>query len=176
MNSLQLLRGGGGGGGWRWHSAPAPAQLNSSTPRKSRRRNGAGSLRCPMIFSLETLAALATVIGTVVAVLALVQSSAWLVLISSAIACLSLGTVFYARAARRKLDAASTSSKVTASTLSTSPTCGGGSTEPSLFRTRTTRRVSQARILKSPGNTAAFARPTAYRRWNSVLIPRARPN
>jgi hypothetical protein len=61
-----------------------------------------------MVFSLETFAALATIIGTVIAVLATIQSSEWLVLVSSAIACLSLGAVFYARAARKKLNAAST--------------------------------------------------------------------
>lgn len=61
-----------------------------------------------MQFSLETLAALATIIGTVITVLALIQSSAWLLLTSLLIVCLSICAVLYARRQRLTLNAAST--------------------------------------------------------------------
>jgi hypothetical protein len=61
-----------------------------------------------MPFSLETLAALATIIGTIVSVLALVQSRDWLLLISLLVVCLSVVAVLYARRQRLVLDAAST--------------------------------------------------------------------
>jgi hypothetical protein len=61
-----------------------------------------------MPFSFESLAALATIIGTVVSVLALLQSRAWLLLTSALIVCLSILAVLYARRQRLALDAAST--------------------------------------------------------------------
>ena len=61
-----------------------------------------------MPFSLESLAALATIVGTIVSALALLQSRAWLLLISVLIVCLSILTVLYARRQRLALDAAST--------------------------------------------------------------------
>ena len=61
-----------------------------------------------MPFSLESLAALATIAGTIVSVLALLQSRAWLLLISLLIVCLSILAVLYARKQRLALDAAST--------------------------------------------------------------------
>jgi hypothetical protein len=61
-----------------------------------------------MQFSLESLAALATIVGTIVSILALVQSRAWLVLTSLIVVCLSIATVLYARKQRLVLDAAST--------------------------------------------------------------------
>lgn len=61
-----------------------------------------------MPFSLESLAALATVLGTAVSVLALVQARAWLLLISVLVVGLSVLAVLYARKQRLVLDAAST--------------------------------------------------------------------
>jgi hypothetical protein len=61
-----------------------------------------------MPFSLESLAALATIAGTIVSALALLQSRAWLLLISLLVVCLSILAVLYARKQRLALDAAST--------------------------------------------------------------------
>src|SRR5580698_9632165 len=61
-----------------------------------------------MPFSLESLAALATIVGTIVSVLALLHSRAWLLLISLLVVCLSILAVLYARKQRLALDAAST--------------------------------------------------------------------
>lgn len=61
-----------------------------------------------MPLSLESLAALATIIGTVISALALLQSRAWLLLISLLIVCLSILAVLYARKQRLALDATST--------------------------------------------------------------------
>jgi hypothetical protein len=61
-----------------------------------------------MPFSLESLAALATIVGTIVSVLALLQSRAWLLLTSVLVVCLSILAVLYARKQRLALDAAST--------------------------------------------------------------------
>ena len=61
-----------------------------------------------MPLSLESLAALATIIGTVISILALLQSRAWLLLISLLIVGLSVLAVLYARKQRLALDATST--------------------------------------------------------------------
>jgi hypothetical protein len=61
-----------------------------------------------MPLSLESLAALATIAGTIISVLALLQSRAWLLLISLLVVCLSILAVMYARKQRLALDAAST--------------------------------------------------------------------
>jgi hypothetical protein len=58
--------------------------------------------------SLDTLAALATILGTVVSILALIESRAWLVLISLALGCVSLALWWYARRQRMALHSAST--------------------------------------------------------------------
>lgn len=60
-----------------------------------------------MQFSLTTLASLATIVGTAVSVLALVQSKSWLILISLLIVCLSIVVVVYARRKRLALESAS---------------------------------------------------------------------
>jgi hypothetical protein len=61
-----------------------------------------------MPFSLESLAGLATILGTIVSVLALLQSRAWLLLISLLLVCLSILAVLYARKQRLVVEAAST--------------------------------------------------------------------
>src|ERR1700685_2037577 len=61
-----------------------------------------------MSFSLETLAALATIIGTLIGVLALIQSSAWLVLSALLFACIAIGFGLYARRERLTLNSAAT--------------------------------------------------------------------
>jgi len=61
-----------------------------------------------MRFSLEPLASLATIIGTVVSILALMQSSAWLVVAGLAFVGIGIATVIYARGKRLTLDSAST--------------------------------------------------------------------
>ena len=61
-----------------------------------------------MSFSLESLAALATIAGTIVSILALVQSRAWLVLTSLLVVCLSILSVLYARKQRVALEGVST--------------------------------------------------------------------
>jgi hypothetical protein len=61
-----------------------------------------------MQFSLETLAALATIAGTVIGILALLQSQFWLVLTSLCLACICFGAGAYARRERLALRAAST--------------------------------------------------------------------
>jgi len=58
--------------------------------------------------SLDTLAALATILGTGVSILALIESRAWLVLISFSLVCLSLALWWYARRQRMALNSAST--------------------------------------------------------------------
>jgi hypothetical protein len=61
-----------------------------------------------MPYSLETLAALATILGTAISVLALMQSRAWLVLISLVFVGLAIAAGFWARRERLTRDAAST--------------------------------------------------------------------
>jgi hypothetical protein len=61
-----------------------------------------------MQYSLETLAALATILGVVISVLALVQSRAWLMLASFCFVCLAIGAGLYARRERLMRQAAST--------------------------------------------------------------------
>src|SRR5579862_5430628 len=61
-----------------------------------------------MQFSLESLAALATIAGLIVSILALFQSRAWLVLTSLLVACLAAGAVVYARKQRLAVVTAST--------------------------------------------------------------------
>lgn len=61
-----------------------------------------------MPFSLETLAAVATIVGTLISVLALVQSRAWLLLTSLVVVVLGTGAVLYARRERLARAAAST--------------------------------------------------------------------
>jgi hypothetical protein len=61
-----------------------------------------------MQFSLDTLAALATVLGTGISILALIESRAWLVLISGLLVCLSIAIGWYARQKRTTLKLAST--------------------------------------------------------------------
>jgi hypothetical protein len=53
-----------------------------------------------MPFTVERIAALATVLGTALGVLALIRSSEWLVLVCLASVCISLGAVLYARQKR----------------------------------------------------------------------------
>jgi hypothetical protein len=60
-----------------------------------------------MPFSLESIAALATIVGAVISVLALLQSRAWLVVTSLLFICLSILAVLYARRERLALNAAS---------------------------------------------------------------------
>ena len=61
-----------------------------------------------MPYSLETLAALATILGTAISVLALLQSRAWLVLTSLFFVGLAIAAGLYARRERLARDAAST--------------------------------------------------------------------
>lgn len=61
-----------------------------------------------MFLSLESLAALATIIGTVVGILALIQSGTWLAVCSLLVVCLSICAVLYGRRQRLVLQAAST--------------------------------------------------------------------
>jgi hypothetical protein len=61
-----------------------------------------------MRFSLEPLASLATIVGTVVSILALMQSSVWLVVGGIAFASIGIAVVLYARAKRQMLNSAST--------------------------------------------------------------------
>jgi hypothetical protein len=61
-----------------------------------------------MLFSLETLAAVATILGTLISILALLHSRAWLVLVSLFFVGLAITAGFYARRDRRARAAAST--------------------------------------------------------------------
>jgi hypothetical protein len=61
-----------------------------------------------MPFSLESLAALATIAGLIVSILALVQSRAWMLLTSLVVVCLAIGAVLYARRQRLAVVTAST--------------------------------------------------------------------
>ena len=61
-----------------------------------------------MQFSLESLAALATIAGLIVSVLALLQSREWLVLTSVVVVCLSIAGLLYARRQRLAVTSAST--------------------------------------------------------------------
>lgn len=68
---------------------------------------GAGSPSSPMSYSLEALAALATILGTTISVVALLQSRAWLILTSLLFVGLAIGAGLYARRERLARDAAS---------------------------------------------------------------------
>ena len=61
----------------------------------------------PMFLSLETLAALATIVGTGVSILALIESRAWITLTSVLVVILALAAVLYARRQRLERQAAS---------------------------------------------------------------------
>jgi hypothetical protein len=61
-----------------------------------------------MQFTLESLASLATIVGAVVSIFALVQSRAWLALAGALFACLSIGAGLYARREGLTVAAAST--------------------------------------------------------------------
>lgn len=61
-----------------------------------------------MQFSLETLIALATIVGTATSVLAVIQSHSWLVFTSLLLVCFSIVAGLYARKKRLALNAAST--------------------------------------------------------------------
>jgi len=61
-----------------------------------------------MPYSLETLAALATILGAAISVLALLQSRAWLVLTSLFFVGLAIAAGYYARRERLVRDGAST--------------------------------------------------------------------
>jgi hypothetical protein len=92
--------------------AGAAVSLNSPASRSNLKRAGIGN-RCrlpssQMSYSLETLAALATILGGAVSVLALVQSRAWLVLTSLFFVGLAIAAGFYARRERLARVAAST--------------------------------------------------------------------
>ncbi len=60
-----------------------------------------------MQFSLESLAALATIVGTATSIFAVIQSRSWLVLASLLFVCLSIIAGLYARKKRLALNAAS---------------------------------------------------------------------
>jgi hypothetical protein len=60
-----------------------------------------------MFLSLESLAAVATIIGTGIGILALIQSRAWLVITSALLVAVCLGAVLYARRERLSLKSAS---------------------------------------------------------------------
>jgi hypothetical protein len=61
-----------------------------------------------MQFSLEFLVAIATIVGTVTSILAVIQSRSWLVFTSLLFVCLSIAAGLYARKKRLTLNAAST--------------------------------------------------------------------
>jgi len=61
-----------------------------------------------MPVSLESLAALATIAGLIVSIMALFQSRAWLVLTGLVVVCLAIGAVLYARKQRLAVATAST--------------------------------------------------------------------
>jgi hypothetical protein len=61
-----------------------------------------------MQFPLNALAAWATVVGTIVSILALVQSKAWLVLIGLAFVGIAIAAILYGRSRRIALESAST--------------------------------------------------------------------
>jgi hypothetical protein len=61
-----------------------------------------------MFLSLESLAGLATIIGTVISAIGIIQARAWLALTSVAFVVLSIAAIWYARKQRLALDAAST--------------------------------------------------------------------
>jgi hypothetical protein len=60
-----------------------------------------------MFFSLESLAAVATIVGTGIGILALIQSRAWLIVTSLLLVTVCLGAVLYARRERLSLKSAS---------------------------------------------------------------------
>lgn len=84
---------------------PVRSQYLTSNGRHPR---GAGSPSSFMPFSLETLAAMATILAAVISVLGLVQSRAWLVLTSLCFVGLAIGAGLFARRERLAREAAST--------------------------------------------------------------------
>lgn len=91
----------------RWGHAPDPAvDQPSNGPSLFREWRPPSSVWMP--YSLETFAALATVVGTALSVLALIQSRAWLVITSLLCVGLAVAAGFYARRERLARAAAST--------------------------------------------------------------------
>ena len=86
--------------------SPNPGPLDDHSEKR------ASIARCWLAFvrgqySLESLASIATIVGTVVSVFGLVESRLWLVLISLVFICLTVVACLHARKVRRTLDAAS---------------------------------------------------------------------
>jgi len=104
-----------------------------------------------MSFSLESLAALATIVGTIVSVLALLQSRAWLLLVSLLVVCLSILAVLYARKQRLALDAASTVIE--------------GQSIDSLNVANLRRRVNRALFVQEAHHTARIEGETLEITW-----------
>jgi hypothetical protein len=96
-----------------------------------------------MQFSLESLAALATIAGLVVSILALFQSRAWLLLTSLVVVCLATGAVLYARRQRLAV--------VTASTVIE------GQSIDSLNIANLKRRVNRTFVVQEAKHTARIA-------------------
>jgi len=121
-----------------------------------------------MQFSLEFLVAVATIVGTVTSILAVIQSRAWLVFTSLLFVCLSIAAGLYARKKRLALNAASTETE--------------GHSIDSLNIANLKRRVnrtlviqeahhtvlSKARIWESLGSTRDTATRTANLQWISA--------
>jgi hypothetical protein len=93
-----------------------------------------------MQFSLESLAALATIGGLIVSILALFQSRAWLLLTSLIVVCLAIGAVLYAR--RQRL------------TVATASTVIEGQSIDSLNIANLKRRVNRTFVVQEATHTA----------------------
>ena len=75
-------------------------------PNKEPVSAGAGSLHSPMQFSLESFAALATIVGTILGLLAIIQARNWLIVVSLPLVGLAIVAGFYARRERLAVKAA----------------------------------------------------------------------
>jgi len=102
-----------------------------------------------MPYSLETLAALATILGAAISVLALLQSRAWLVLTSLFFVGLAIAAGYYARRERLVRDAASTVIE--------------GYSIDSLNMANLRRRLDRDFVVQEADHTARFSFRLQYR-------------
>ncbi len=105
-----------------------------------------------MKFSLEDSASAATVFGTLVSVLALVQSRAWLVLTSLVFVCVSIAVLMCARRDRQIIDAASIAIE--------------GQSIDSLNVANLRRRVNQTLVVQEADHMARIEGEDLIISWN----------
>jgi hypothetical protein len=113
-----------------------------------------------MQFSLDSLAALATILGTALSFLALIQSRAWLVLMSLPLLCLAAISGYYARRERLALKAATVTIE--------------GHSVDSLNLANLRRRVNRTLIIQEVDHTARIEGEDLKIEWTYAGYCRAK--